>query len=558
MHAKLLLVPVALLALGCSPLSRDLPPTSSNAASGGGGHPTGSGTGAAAGTGTGATSTGTGTGGGTSAGTGGTMGTGGGSTTPPPFVDGTRLQAVVQDGGGGAVSFQHWQDTVLNAPCQFLPTTDGDFHCLPIQNNTIGYSDSACTTLVGVMSTCGATSNYVIDQPQVSACEQSIFGSGSAGQATIYTIGSMAGTGQVYTRQGTNCYATGSTTPYYNVNVAPLSGFVGATPKQFTGDARLNAEQLLADDGSSQITGDIYDKTKGDTACSLSLTGDPNLPDFYCVPGVLAQIEPSYPQYADSACTQLVAEDYAPSTCPLASVAVENQNQTQCNLGTSTFYTPAMNVSAGDICQLEGTPQTCDCQPNTGGNRYYTLGAAIDSSTFAKLKIGFKGTGRLQTITLTTQEGNVLTNAFPSTFWDTTIDPPMGTACQVLPFSDGKQRCVISTAINNYAGNTPVYGDPSCSQPVASTSVDPTCPAPAPTSIVTLTQGQCSPQNGQNNQTVTATNAVGAMASPASLYTLDPAAGCLSYSPYSNTDYYFIGAVIDPSTIFAQVTEKAE
>src|SRR6185312_14972484 len=87
--------------LGCSPVTRNLGNQGS-----GGQAPSSSSTG---GKGTGASGSG-------ASGTGG-MGTGGSATTAP-FVDGSRLQAVVVEAGNGAAGFEHWKDMKLGVPCQ--------------------------------------------------------------------------------------------------------------------------------------------------------------------------------------------------------------------------------------------------------------------------------------------------------------------------------------------------------------------------------------------------------------------------------------------------------
>ena len=152
---------------GCSPVTRNFGNPGS-----GGGHPTGSSS--STGAGTGASGTGASGAGASGSGASGTGGTGtGGSPMTPPFVDGSRLQAVVQDADNGAVAFEHWQDTQLGTACQFVPTTDGKYHCAPMQNNTIAYADASCTMKVAVLATCGAMSAYVVDQ-QNGSCEQSV------------------------------------------------------------------------------------------------------------------------------------------------------------------------------------------------------------------------------------------------------------------------------------------------------------------------------------------------------------------------------------------------
>src|SRR6185437_13649267 len=220
--------------LGCSPVTRDLGNQGS-----GGQAPSSSSTG---GKGTGASgsgASGSGASGSGASGSGG-MGTGGSAMTPP-FVDGKRLQAVVVEAGNGAAGFEHWKDMQLGVPCQFVPTTDGKYHCAPIQNNTIAYSDSSCAVKVAVLASCGTPSPYVVDE-QTGSCQESVTNVSHGTPATIYSVGAMLGTGQVYAMQGQppSC-SPSATSDYYTITVADLSTFVGATVMQEARGTRLAA-----------------------------------------------------------------------------------------------------------------------------------------------------------------------------------------------------------------------------------------------------------------------------------------------------------------------------
>lgn len=473
----------------------------------------------------------------------------------PPFVDGSRLQAVVQDAGNGAVAFEHWQDSQLGGPCQFVPTTDGKYHCAPIQNNTIAYSDTSCTMKVAVLSTCGAMIPYVVDQ-QTGSCEQAISQVSHGAPATIYSIGANIGSGQVYALQGEppTCVATTSL-DYYQIAVADLSQFVGATLKQEARGPRLAAELLECDDGSKQITGQMYDLKMGDEACTLDASGDPQDPNFFCIPGAVAQVQPNEAYFDNPTCKTSVAEEYGSNgtMCPPAKVVVSYPaNQTTCDLGTATFYATGTDVTAGNICSLDAASGSCNCHTDTSGDRYYTLGAKLDPSTFAPMGFAKIGTGRLRALALTTTAGELLTPGLPGGFWDTMSGGSGGESCQVKMFSDMTLRCVPQSALFYYSDNSPYYADSSCTQQVFPQYTDPGCPTPAPSSIVMVTPAA----DACSQDTVTAAYATGTAIPAGQMLYASP--NCFSVTPDPSSIYYTLGSALDPSTTYASLAEKTE
>jgi hypothetical protein len=539
--------------IGCSPVTRDL------GDQGSGGHaPTSSSTG---GKGTGASgsgASGSGASGSSASGTGG-MGTGGtgGSATTPPYVDGSRLRAVVIAAGNGAFGFEHWRDTQLKVPCQFVPTSDGKYHCAPIQNNTLAYSDSGCTMKVAVLAPCGTPGAYLVDQ-QNGSCQQSISNVSHGTPATIYSIGAKLGSGVVYTMQGQPATCTaGASSDYYTITIADLSPLVAATLSQEARGSRLEAEVLDGDDGSKQLTGQVYDQKMGDEACTLDASGDPNDPSFFCVPGAVAQVDPNQAVYDDPTCMTPVAEEYGSNgvMCPPAKVVVsEPTNQTSCNLGMATFYDTGTDVTAGNICSLNAASGACTCQTDTTGDRYYTIGAKLDPSTFAALALSKIGAGRLQALALATPTGEPLSTGVPTEFWDTKSGGASGESCSVKHFMDGTLRCVPETALVTFSNDTILYQDSACSEQVVSQYVDPSCPAPAPSSIVTVK----SAANVCTQDTVTAQNAVG-MAVPVGTQIYYNSGGCTPYATVTSMEaYYAIGAALDANTTYPPLTEMTD
>jgi hypothetical protein len=547
MRAELFTVSIASLTLavfvGCTPVARDFGGPGGFGGLGGFGGSGAGGSGSGASPATGAT--------------GGADGGDGGPQVTPAFVDGSRLHAHVQDGGGGAVALEYWVDQQLNVSCQFLPTTDGKFHCAPKQGNSIAYSDSTCSTKVAVLSACEALSPYVVEQSTTPVCQQSFFDSLQVPASTIYAIGQKLGTGLVYTLDQSSppqCVTDGALpngADYYQVTVAQLSGFVSATLAQEDRDGRLYAEFLDGSDGSRQMTGQIYDHSMSDLPCSLVITGTDDDPGFICVPGIVATNDAEQQYFADATCATPAAEEQDYAACQAPQVLITIPKQTGCALGGGdTYNQPGTDITAGNICRLDSSTGACSCQTDTSGNHYFTLGAPIPASTFATLGVAKYGTGRLQNGFATTTAGGQLTPPNPNGYWDTMAN----TSCEVQLFADGSSRCVPDTVLNLYAGNTPTYMDSTCKTQVAMEYYEAGCP-PAPfTAIVEITNAK----DACSQQTVTATYAVGTQYTGAMVYQQVVGAGCLGQAVATDAVYYPVGAAVDPTTLFAAVIEKTE
>jgi phage-related tail fiber protein len=72
-----------------------------------------------------------------------------GAITQDLYQSGSRIKARMLVTPDGAKSFLAWRDTQRNEDCEFLPTADGKYRCLPGSMNSawLGglYSDSGCT-----------------------------------------------------------------------------------------------------------------------------------------------------------------------------------------------------------------------------------------------------------------------------------------------------------------------------------------------------------------------------------------------------------------------------
>ena len=366
----------------------------------------------------------------------------------------------------------------------------------------------------------------------------------------------MLGTGQVYTLQGNppSCYAS-STSDYYTITVADLSTFVGATLKKEARGPRLDAEFLEADDGSKQMTGQMYDEKMGGAACTLDGNGDPNDPSFFCIPGAVAEIEPNQVVYDDPTCKTQVAEEYAlMHGAPPAKVIVSYPpNQTSCNLGTATFYATGNDVTAGNICQMDASSGACNCQTDTSGDHYYTVGATLDASTFAPLGFGKLGTGRLRAIALTTPSGEQLTPGLPSTFWDTMSGPTGG---EILPGQAvlGRDHPVRAERRPHPLLDQPGHlRRPELHRAARGAVPRPECLATTPSSIVAVT----SAQDACSQDTVTTVYSVGIQyPTHGTIFMMSPT--CTSYTADSSSAYYQLGSMVDPDTVFASLTETMQ
>jgi len=500
-----------------------------------------------------------GAGGGAASGAGGTGGTlqgkggggsDGGSGLTPPFASGTRLHAFVEDASGGAVALEYWQDQLLGLSCSFLPTTDGNIHCVPVSANTLGYSDASCSTKVGLVSACGAASGYIVDQPP-QQCRGNPLATLAVPPVTTYALGAKLGVGVVYTLDDAtppSCTVASKSEAYYAITVADPSTFVSATLVKEPRDSRLDAEVLHGSDGSSQLTGQVYDTSMGDLPCSLDFAGSTSDPTYVCIPGGVATLDSTNPQYDDSACTIPIANEPAYSACPTANVVIQDAvPASACSLGSHTYTHVGTDVTAGNVC-TPGTTAPCTCKTDTSGTHYFTLGATIDASTFATFTAAKFGTGRVQTVYLADAAGVQLAGAQPDSFWDSMA----AASCTLDTFTDGSVRCVPETTLSVYSSDSPVYQDAACTLQLATQYVNGSCTTAAPTTVVTIQQasGAC------GGQTVTAVNSLGPELASATIYQ-KIGTSCAPEAVPSGTIYFPFAAALD-SSAFGLVVAKAE
>src|SRR6478736_6789521 len=73
------------------------------------------------------------------------------------YDSGSRLHAVLLDGGDGAVAFRGWFDTQLDIECVFQTAQDGSLRCLPAPSRRGFYADPQCTQAAVVVPRCDAT-----------------------------------------------------------------------------------------------------------------------------------------------------------------------------------------------------------------------------------------------------------------------------------------------------------------------------------------------------------------------------------------------------------------
>jgi hypothetical protein len=345
------------------------------------------------------------------------------------------------------------------------------------------------------------------------------------------------------------CVASPAPEDYYGITVADLTQFVSATVTKEARDSRLDAEVIVASDGTRQLSGQVYDTSMGGLPCALDFGGNQANPTFTCLPGSVAVVQDSSPQYDDANCSTLVANESNFATCQAPSVVIEiPPGNNGCSLTTNTYYHVGTDVTAGNICS-KGVTAPCSCHTDTSGAHYFTLGAAIDATTLAALALVKQGTGRLRAELLGDAMNVPLTGAVPGGYWDTTA----GTSCQLRTFSDMSVHCVPDSALTIYSGNSAYYSDANCMmQPLVAQYVDATCPSPAPTALVFIQQatGAC------GVDTVTAVNSVGATYTGSTVYSLYNGQ-CQSNTVNSNEVYYQVGAVL-PSSTFGAVVEKTE
>ncbi len=368
------------------------------------------------------------------------------STTKPAFVSGSRLRAVVEDGGDGAELFVRWHDTKLDVDCRFGHVAGDKLTCLPVEGAEVHYTDASCTKPVAVLGDCPLQTKYAFDWTIVSSesCVDTV-------AMTTYTLGASLGVGTHYRKDsGGSCVKGEEPVEQFEAIPADPVDWVEATPSFEPNGDDAAPELLVASDGTRQVTGALWDPARNAACEPVFLTGDPV--EVRCAPRGYGWAQAGV--FSDAACTKPVGGVPDQGSCfgdPDVFAMTSDLPFPQPQF--SDLYERGPAVAEDGLFTESGG----ECHAMTGGSgyHYYELGAKIERSAFPELVYRKSGGGRLKL--------NVLTaNGAPARLPDELFDSKREEGCLPETMSDGSRRCVGMTAADSVNGQE--FEDASCTK----------------------------------------------------------------------------------------------
>jgi hypothetical protein len=357
-----------------------------------------------------------------------------GAPTGDTFASGTRLKAVYQDGGGGAVRLARWFDTELDAPCRFAYAPDGVLHCLPTTEFGIQFADAACTQPLALFD----PGNEVPDRIVVTelGCP------GPIRRGTPYAMGGVHTVASTYIMGADGiCQPGGPVTNgvvAHDITVLDETMFAAGEMATVMRDGDGDTQAIRGADGAYEVVNPI--DTTGAPCADGSIDGR-------CAPWAMSYSFGDL--FGDASCTQPAAYAVGAIDCPVPAFAtVYNRID-----GCWTRSVASVGTEVPDE-NLYESPDGSTCAPPmyARGSRYFALGAAA-ADPFMHISVVDVGTGRLRARHVANAQGVRLAPEGSQVWSDTQLD----IECGVF---DG--RCIPQRSIPLTGGDA--FADAACTQ----------------------------------------------------------------------------------------------
>jgi len=467
------------------------------------------------------------------------------------YASGSRLRARVLDGGGEPVRFEGFVDTKLGVRCDFAVAQDGVVRCLPTDDWSTYFADSACSQpLIVAAPGCAAPPPYVrVSTGPAASCtwEPRL----DAGRDEVLAPGSALGSvPSLYSSNGSSCGpatsmpTAGST--IYTAHVLAPGTFVAASEATDPRGARIGARVLLAQDGAAEVIG--YFDEKAHAPCDVIQESIGWWSDL-CIPTTMAWAN----DWADAACTQVAA--HIGHQCPRPTIAVAATFMGNC-VSEPMIHTYAIGTSLTTAYETSGTGCSA-LTPDPNGDVYFASAGPIDPATLSAVSIEPIGSSALRTYFRTSPEGvpvlpaglGVLPNSQGALFRDVARDAD----CWATQLADGSWRCV--PAAYAQLGTPRIFADSACTQEVVDAGdFSPPCPPTAPVVAVRVGAVSCN----SDAAPVESIYALGAPMAGGTVYSMAQAGGpCLATSVPPGDRLYPLTGAIDPSTL-PSIVERTE
>jgi hypothetical protein len=357
-----------------------------------------------------------------------------GGPTGDTFESGTRLKAVYQDGGGGAVRLVRWFDSQLDAPCRFAYAPDGVLRCLPTTEFGVQFADAACTQPLALLGVADAVPDRIVVTEL--GCP------GPIRRGTPYAIGGVHTVASTYIMgQDGICQSSGPVTNDVvarDITVLDEAMFAAAEMATVMRDGEGDTQAIRGADGAYEVVNPI-DATGGPCARG-------NIDDR-CQPWAMSYSLEEL--FGDATCTQPVAYSVGSVDCPAPAFAIVHTRVDGCYMHSVASVGAAIPME--DIYE-SGTGGSCAPATYPRGSRYWALGAAA-ADPFMHISAAEIGTGRLRVPYVANAQGVLLAPDGEITWHDTQLDID----CSV---SDG--RCLPWQSVR--IAGADAYADAACTQ----------------------------------------------------------------------------------------------
>jgi len=297
-------------------------------------------------------------------------------------VAGTRLRPIVRVADDGTRTHVGWQDTLLDTPCQFTKSSDGELRCLPksTEDSLWLFADALCTQ--PVLQDINIPPGTTFIRERALDCSETPF----------YEVGDAVDT--IYYADQGRCEFF-SNDPSHRLIAVADDAFVGATVTPRAGRSRIVPMLLEADDGAQQIFGAWDREHEEEVTAAPDQTGQLRW---------FGRVEPevSSHYFANADCTQPVAilscvpESQTPTTARQREPGICGELTGRYALGelTETVYYKQDNGSC-----------IPDALPTGFKQRIWRVESRLDDTAFAESSTQDGGGERLRHDIYRTPEG---------------------------------------------------------------------------------------------------------------------------------------------------------
>jgi hypothetical protein len=388
-----------------------------------------------------------------------------GSTNQTP---GTRIKAKFWVTSEGDRAWETYWDTELDAACDFNPTSDGVYRCIPDNwdSSREYFTDDQCSqALYTRLSTAPCQPADYIMHFADGTCD-------APGGFSLYELGAPATPAPtvVYQKFGDTCMVQSAPVdPLYAKGAeVPPSRFAQGTPAEYGASTRLKTYGFSTSDGAKQVSG-WRDTQLGNVNCYFQEAEDGKL---RCLPQGGGTIS----GYADATCSTPVMNAAPRCDESLPEYALRVPEYLCGNEAYGVLERGEPFVGAPYV----GTPESCMAGVLAeGAMLYQTAPAPLESFQEVTHTIDETDPGRLKPRYYDAGSGG----CWYHNFWDSELKQ----VCAFSTASDMKERCLPTSVV----AALQTFSDAACTVPAAVAEIGECTPATLPEYSTNEMLGEC-------------------------------------------------------------------